>query len=357
MNKPRYPEKIKESRDRLSIYFYFSSMVFVMLLVAVILSVAVLYVLFYFGVEIFPEIVPMFFFVLGISIVLGTGIALLTIKFPIKAVSRVVAQINRLASGDYKTRLDVGEPLNSHPAFKNIKLSFDKMAQELEQTEMLRNDFINNFSHEFKTPIVSIAGFAKLLKRGDLTEEQRQEYISIIEEESLRLSYMATNMLNLTRVENQSILTDIVCYNLSEQLRSSVLLLEDKWTRRELDIEIDFDEFYVYANEEMLKQVWINLLDNAIKFSPTGGAVRLSVERRGEGVLVSVVNEGDIPPESRPKIFNKFYQADESHTEEGNGIGLSVVKKIVELHEGGVELRCEDGLVIFDVYLPAAKRA
>ncbi len=348
--------EIKEMRTRLSISLYISAIVFAVLLAAVILSVAVLYVLFYFGVEIFPEIIPMFFFVLGISIVIGSGVAALTMKFPIKAVSRVIDQLNRLASGDYKTRLDVGEPLNSHPYIKGIKTSFDKMAQELEQTERLRNDFINNFSHEFKTPIVSIAGFAKLLKRGDLTEEQRQEYISIIEEESLRLSYMATNMLNLTRVENQSILTDVAKFNLSEQLRSSVLLLEDKWTRKEIVLDLDFDEYSVWANEEMLKQVWINLIDNAVKFSPVGGVVKISIETHGKLVAVRVSNEGDIAPESRAKVFNKFYQADESHAGEGNGIGLSVVKKIVELHEGDVTLDCEGGIVTFEVCLPLERK-
>lgn len=131
---------------------------------------------------------------------------------------------------------------------------------------MLRSDFINNFSHEFKTPIVSIAGFAKLLRRGNLTDEQKEEYLEVIEEESLRLSAMANNVLNLTRVENQTILTEVTRFNLSEQIRGAVLLLAEKWTPKNLYMDMQFGEHMICANEELLKQVWINLLDNAIKF-------------------------------------------------------------------------------------------
>lgn len=132
--------------------------------------------------------------------------------------------INNLAAGNFRVRLKFGWPITNHPAFAKLSDSFNKMAEDLEHTEMLRSDFINNFSHEFKTPIVSIAGFAKLLKRSNLTEAQRAEYLNVIEEESMRLSQMATNVLNLTKVENQSILTDVSRYNLSEQLRSCILL-------------------------------------------------------------------------------------------------------------------------------------
>jgi signal transduction histidine kinase len=230
------------------------------------------------------------------------------------------------------------------------------MAQELQNTEVLRSDFINNFSHEFKTPIVSIAGFAKLLKRGNLTDEQKNEYIDIIEEESLRLSYMATNVLNLTNVENQTILTDVSEFNLSEQIRSAVLLLEDKWSRRKLEMYIDFDEYMIFANEELLKHVWINLLDNAIKFSPEYGVLGIKIEEINEFLYVSISNSGDpIPSELREKIFNKFYQADESHSSEGNGIGLAIVKRVVELHNGIVSVQSKDNLTTFTVKLPKAQ--
>lgn len=223
----------------------------------------------------------------------------------------------------------------------------------LDKTEMLRSDFINNFSHEFKTPIVSIAGFARLLKRTDLTEEQRAEYIDIIEEESLRLAAMATNVLKLTRIENQAILTDISEYNLSEQIRSCILLLESKWSKKNIMPDIDIDEYYIRANEEMMKEVWINLIDNAIKYSNEGGSLGINIEEATDRLLVSVSNTGSpIPDEAKEAIFRKFYQLDESHSSEGNGLGLALVKEIVKLHKGEVTVFCSEGKTVFTVSLP-----
>jgi signal transduction histidine kinase len=288
-----------------------------------------------------------------ISLILGAVISVTISKFPLKPVNKIISQMNRLASGDFKARLEIEEPLAKHPTIKEITDSFNKMAQELENTEMLRSDFINNFSHEFKTPIVSIAGFAKLLKRGNLTEEQRKEYINIIEEESLRLSAMATNVLNLTKFENQTILTDITEFNLSEQLRNSILSLEGKWTKKNINFELDFDEYYIKGNKDMLKHVWINLIDNAIKFSSVGSTVSININDESSQYTVSVINQGiEIAREQQSKIFKKFYQADESHTSEGNGIGLALVKNVTELHGGKVGVECKDGTTKFTVVLP-----
>jgi signal transduction histidine kinase len=260
--------------------------------------------------------------------------------------------MNILASGNFKTRLSYGKPIGKHPAFKEITDSFNQMAQELEHTEMLRGDFVNNFSHEFKTPIVSIAGFAKLLKKGNLTEEQKSEYLDIIEEESLRLSDMATNVLNMTKIENQTILTDISTFNLSEQLRSCVLLLEKRWESKKLELSLEFDEYDITASEELLKQVWINLLDNAIKYSPEYGMIVIKIREDGDFYQVSIANSGEeIPIEKREKIFDKFYQVDESHSSPGNGIGLSIVKSVIDLHRGQVSVYCKNGITIFNVRL------
>ena len=227
------------------------------------------------------------------------------------------------------------------------------MATELENTSLLRADFINNFSHEFKTPIVSIAGFAKLLRKGNLAPGEQEEYLAIIEDESLRLSTMATNVLNMTRVENQEILTDVRSYNLSEQIRNCVLILEDKWTAKNIELILDFKEYAVSANEELMKQVWLNLLDNAVKFTTDYGLVEVDITEEKEYVSVSVINSGsEIPEESRERIFQKFYQADESHSAEGSGIGLAVVQKIVELHHGQVTVESHEGCTSFTVVLP-----
>jgi signal transduction histidine kinase len=228
------------------------------------------------------------------------------------------------------------------------------MAEELEHTEMLRSDFVNNFSHEFKTPIVSIAGFTKLLKRGDLSEKEKEEYLDIIEEESMRLSVMATNVLNMTKVENQTILTNTSSYNLSEQIRSCVLMLEKRWISKKIEFALEFEEQEICANEELLRQVWLNLIDNAIKYSPEYGFVAIRIRESGDGwCRITITNSGDaIPEDKQKKIFEKFYQVDESHSSEGNGIGLAIVKRIVELHGGEVFVECMNGLTIFTVKIP-----
>ena len=304
------------------------------------------------GVKI-PDIGKLLLISLLVSLPIGVLISIAVSQMPLKPVRDLINCMDALASGDYKTRFRVGPFTKKYPAFVKISDSFNKMAQELESTEMLRADFINNFSHEFKTPIVSIAGFAKLLRRGNLTEKQREEYIRVIEEESLRLSDMATNVLNLTRVENQSILTDVTVYNLSEQIRSCILLLEDKWEKKNLDFLLNFGEHFISANEELLKQVWINLLDNAFKFSPPYQAIEIQIEETQETLAVSILNSGsEIPQDKLDLIFNKFYQADESHSTQGNGVGLAIVKRITELHGGSVRVESANHITTFRVELP-----
>ena len=287
------------------------------------------------------------------SVPIGVIVALAAGKIPLKPVRNLIDGMDRLASGDFKTRVNVGVVMRRYPPFVDVAMSFNKMAEQLENTEMLRGDFINNFSHEFKTPIVSIAGFAKLLRRSNLSREQQQEYLAIIEEESMRLSYMATNVLNLTKIENQTILSDVSRFNLSEQIRSCILLLENKWEKKNLDFSLGLQEHFIRANEELLKQVWINLLDNAIKFSPEGELIEAAILETEQNYCVTVRNCGaTIPPEQQEKIFNKFYQCDESHAAEGNGVGLAIVKRVVELHRGAVKVSSRNNVTIFTVELP-----
>lgn len=293
-----------------------------------------------------------------VSIPTGIIVAAIVSKFPFKPVRDLIDGMDSLASGDFKTRINAGAIMKRYPDYVGVAESFNKMAEQLENTEMLRSDFVNNFSHEFKTPIVSIAGFAKLLKRGDLTEAQRQEYLTAIEEESVRLSVMATNVLSLTKVENQTILSDVSTFNLSEQIRSCVLLLERRWTEKDLELNLEFGEHIILANEELLKQVWINLLDNAVKFSPHGHTITIAVQEEADALRVRVCNTGSsIPQEKLDLVFNKFYQADESHTTPGNGVGLAIVKKVVQLHHGTITADSTDNSAEFIVTLPKGYRS
>ena len=288
-----------------------------------------------------------------VSIPTGMIVAAVVSKFPLKPIRNLIDGMDALASGDFSSRVNVGAIMRNYPSYVGVANSFNKMAEQLESTEMLRSDFVNNFSHEFKTPIVSIAGFAKLLKRENLTREQQQEYLNAIEAESLRLSAMATNVLSLTKVENQTILTDVTQFNLSEQIRSCVLLLERKWFEKDLELVLEFEEYMIQANEELLKQVWINLLDNAVKFSPRGHTIQIAIREEKNEIQVEILNTGsNIPEDKQPYIFNKFYQAEESHTTPGNGVGLAIVKRVVDLHSGRVTVRNEENAAVFTVALP-----
>ena len=321
---------IKEKQYRFGLTLIFSLIIFCILVITLSLFAVTAYILFRAdALRGFTSkfMQPRYFvtFLVINSVIIGVIVATITNKIPLRPFKKLIEQINRLGSGDYTARLEFRKPIKNLPGMDILTGSFNSMAEELQSTEMLRSDFINNFSHEFKTPIVSIAGFAKLLRRGNLSDRQRDEYLAIIEEESLRLSYMATNVLNLTKIENQAILTDLTTYNLSEQIRDAILLLENKWTAKNLELHIDFDEHEISANGELLKQVWINLLDNAIKFSPDYGILEVKIEEEQNIIDVSVSNNGEpIPEEVQNKIFNKFYQADESHSSEGNEIGITL---------------------------------
>ena len=352
----------EERKQRRALYFFYSFVIFAIIWISILLAAAIVALLIRFGIYPYQEVAALehtgnayslMWLTVLVSLVIGSTAAFLTTKYSMDPVGRLVTHINRLASGDYRTRLSDKDFLAGTPAFQSVTESFNKLAEELQNTEMLRSDFINNFSHEFKTPIVSIAGFTKLLKRGNLTEEQQKEYLDIIEEESLRLSAMATNVLNMTKIENQTILTDTTTFNVSEQIRSAILLLDEKWDKKYIELSADFSEYTITGNEEMLKQVWINLLDNAVKFTPDFGSVRVDLAVSDRHLTVSIANTGStIPPEKLTKIWNKFYQADESHASAGNGIGLAIVKKVTELHGGKVGVTSENELTAFCVMLP-----
>ncbi|MCR4735220.1 MAG: HAMP domain-containing histidine kinase [Treponema sp.] len=286
-------------------------------------------------------------------IILSYALTFLVSKFIMVPINKLIDGMEQLASGKYNERLKFKTLINKNPIFVDISDSFNKMATELENTETLNNDFINNFSHEFKTPIVSIQGFAKLMKKTEINREQQLEYLDIIDKESERLSKMAMNVMNLMKLENITILPTIKRYNISEQLRNCILLLEAKWAEKEIDIQVDFDEFYYSGNEELIKQVWINLYDNAIKFTPQKGTIKTSIEKQNGKIRISIQNSGsEIPEDALPHIFNKFYQADLSHNSEGSGIGLAVVKKIVSLHNGEVSAESKNNTTTFTVILP-----
>nr|WP_315020723.1 HAMP domain-containing sensor histidine kinase [uncultured Aminipila sp.] len=284
------------------------------------------------------------------STVVGTTLTAILSRIPLKPIRKVVHACNKVAEGDFNVRL----PVSAIDEFNGFSRSFNRMAEELGSLEMLRSDFVNNFSHEFKTPIVSLRGFAKILKSPDLSEEERNEYLDIIISESDRLTELATNVLTLTAIENLNIISSKSEFDLSEQIRRSVLMLESKWSNKNLELIIDMDDISYLGNEDLLTQVWINLIDNAIKFSPNNSKVKIKLKTCEKDVLFKVMDNGyGIDEENQKHIFDKFYQGDKSHSIEGNGLGLAIVNKIVKLHGGKIIIESEAGVgTVFTVTLP-----
>lgn len=282
-----------------------------------------------------------------VSILIGTGLAFLLGKLILDPMNKIINGMNKLANGQFSTRIDLGKNV----WLKSIATGFNTLADELQNTEILRSDFVNNFSHEFKTPIVSINGLIGLMKSEKVPPEKMRKYLDVIEEEANRLAEMTTNMLNLSKIEKQEILTDCKQFNLSEQIRSCVLLLEKKWAQKKLKLSLDFDEYYIHANDDLLKQVWLNIIDNAIKFSTQKKDLSVEIEKMDNKIAVSISNEGEVIDEKDiDKIFNKFYQLGQK--KEGNGIGLSIVKHIVNLHGGSIKVTSSEEKTTFTVILP-----
>ena len=285
-----------------------------------------------------------------ISLLVGAALSMVFSRFPLAPLRDLMNAIDRIADGDYSARINLKAPAE----LKKLSEKFNHMAEEIGSAEMLRSDFINNFSHEFKTPISSIQGFAEMLKLDDLTQEEREEYIQTIIEEASRLTALASNILNLSKIEQQSILTERTRLNVSEQIRQVIALLDKRWSAKDITVAFDCGEHFVVGNKELLKQVWINLADNAIKFSPEHETVEISIRETPAALVISFANKGDeIPAAAQSHIFDKFYQADTSHATQGNGLGLAIVHKIIGLHGGTVKVRRSDLTgTIMDVTLP-----
>lgn len=283
------------------------------------------------------------------SVVIGTIGTAIFGKLFFRDIDSIIGGLSALSEGDYSVRVNLGKSGSK----KELSDKFNSLAEQLENTTILRADFINNFSHEFKTPIVSMKGLLDLLKRSDLSATKRKQYLNIIEDELDRLSIMATNILKLSKIENENLLTNVTKYNLSEQLRECILLFEKRWEKKNLGLSLEFDEFFISANEDLLKEVWINLIDNAIKFSPDNGVIGVDIAKKGNYLEVSVTNGGDrIEEGDLDKLFNKFFSKTTVSKAGGNGIGLYIVKHIVDLHKGTITVMSDAEKTTFTVVLP-----
>lgn len=267
-------------------------------------------------------------------------------------INRLGEAMQDVADGNFKIKLETQSRI---PNVQEIYKNFNRMTEELDKTEVLQEDFVSNVSHEFKTPISAIEGYAMLLQDTPQSDEQ-QEYVDRILRNTQRLSDLIGNILLLSKVENQAASSQNSRYPLDEQIRQSIMLLEGKWIEKEIELDVDLDAVDYEGNEGLMLQVWNNLISNAIKFNRHGGIVRMRLVSGDGWIRFTIEDQGPgIPPEEQKHIFDKFYQGDNSHRVEGNGLGLALVKRIIAVCGGDVSVEnLPEGGARFTVLMPAA---
>lgn len=325
-----------------SLWLYFSTIVFATMM-TVFLFVLVLWVVLFkidvVSISPFGHRMPIVVFLAG-SVLIGAMITLFVGKLIIKPIQKISTAFEQVSKGDFEVRACENEKITE---ISDMAKCFNAMVYDLSHIETLRNDFVVNVSHEFKTPIASIEGYAELLQNPNLSEEKRSRYIEKITDNSQRLSTLLTNVLALSKLENQKTVLNKKEYRLDEQIRRVILLLEEKWTKKNIDFEIDLQSCYYCTNESLLDRVWFNLIDNAIKYSNQNGKVVIKLDEGENDIFFSITNDGcTISSEAQKHIFEKFYQGDSSRKNEGNGLGLSIVKSIVDLCGGEIYVKSDD---------------
>ena len=306
--------------------------------------------------EIIQTIVPMLYW--GI---VAVGLTLFTRK-KIKStyeepLHRLAEATKQVSEGDFSVYVPTVHTADRLDYLDVMILDFNKMVEELGSVETLKTDFVSNVSHEMKTPIAVIKNYAQLMQTGSGTEEERLEYARNIEEAAGRLSSLISNILRLNKLENQRIDPEIERYDLCGQLEECILNFEELWDEKELELEVDMDEkAVIQADKSLMELVWNNLLSNAAKFTGPGGCVAVRQSVSEEYVEVAVTDTGcGMSKESVRHIFDKFYQGDTSHSKEGNGLGLALVRRILILMNGEISVVSEEGKgSTFTVRIPKA---
>lgn len=318
------------------LWLYFTGIVFATIFI-VFLFISVLWlVLFELNyIEIDPRgrHVPILVLAVG-SLLLGGIIAFYVGKLIIRPIQNMSNAFDELSKGNFHVKISEKEKVAE---IRDMIRRFNAMTYDLSHIETLRSDFVANVSHEFKTPIAAIEGYATLLQNPNLSSAKHDRYVEKILENSRRLTSMSGNILLLSKLENQEMIPDQMEFRLDEQIRQCVLLLEDKWSQKQVEFDIDLPKTIYYGSQALLEQVWVNILDNAVKHSPLGGCIRIEMKAQAQMLRISITDQGDgMSAEVQKHIFEKFYQGDSSHKSEGNGLGLALVKRIIDLSRGHI---------------------
>lgn len=297
--------------------------------------------------------IPIFVWAILFSVVVGGVITNYITHSFIDPITRLGAAMKEVADGNFQITAQCSSKLKE---VNDIYASFNLMVQELAATETLQTDFISSVSHEFKTPINAIEGYASLLQDHQQSTEEQQIYIEKILYNTHRLSALTGNILLLSKINNQTIKPQRTGFRLDEQIRQAIVALEQKWTAKDIDFDVELDKIQYSGYESLLIHVWSNLIDNAIKFDPQGGMIALRLRQSGDCAVFTIDDNGPgVPPQEQERIFHKFYQVDNSREVSGNGLGLALVRQIVSFSGGTVAVEnLPEAGCRFTVTLPLA---
>ncbi len=325
------------------LWLRFSILIFAVIVTTIILASFMTYRLYMSGsfsnVKLGP-LAPLLLLII-ISAAAGSTISFFVGRKILDPISEMGNASKEVAKGNFTIRLSEEQKVDE---VREIYKIFNSMVEELGSIETLRDDFVVSVSHEFKTPIATIEGYATLLQTPDITQEEHEEYTRLIIDSVRQLATLTGNVLMLSRLENQGTGTNRRIYRLDEQIRQALLLLEPEWTRKEISLDIDLPKLDYFGNKELMMQVWMNLLGNAVKFTGTAGDIQISLKRKDDMFCITVSDNGSgMSKETQNHIFDKFYQGDRSRNTGGNGLGLALVRKIIDIENGFVEVESEIG--------------
>ncbi|QMV44642.1 sensor histidine kinase [Cohnella cholangitidis] len=274
-----------------------------------------------------------------INLFFGIVVIIIGARYLVKPLRGMRAAAERMAKGEFDIELKWGKRKDE---LGQLAQSFNYMASQMKQLESMRQDFVSNVSHEIQSPLTSISGFSKALQESNLSDEERSRYLSIIQNESERLSRLSDNLLKLASLDSKRHPFEPRIYDLDEQLRKAVVSLEPQWSAKSIEWRLNLPKTKIVADEDQMNQVWNNVIGNSIKFTPAGGQIGIGILKHVDLIEIVITDNGiGIPPEEHAKVFERFYKSDQSHNKKhsGSGLGLAIVKKIVTRHRGAIELK------------------
>lgn len=330
-----YFKSIREVRQRFNLRFRLILAVTLEILISILLAIGVDSLCKWLFADVWA--IPLWVDLVIIALFIGIFVTNALTRWFIKPIKEVSAAMEKISEGDFSVRISTK---SSSKEIREIFSGFNMMAQELSSTEILQGDFVSNVSHEFKTPINAIEGYSMLLQDNENLSNEQKEYVEKIIFNTQRLSSLTGSILLLSKLENQSIVSNKTAFDLDEQIRKSLLALEAQWDKKSIEFDIEMDDTDFIGNEALLHHIWDNLLSNAIKFSDYGGEIRIRLANFNDKVVFTISDAGPgIDEDTQKHIFDKFYQGDSSHKQEGNGLGLALVIKIIDLEGGEISVK------------------